>query len=178
MTSSHCLWTWRWCDVFNIALPHANFPSLVPFHYANKQGKQAGATTHTQKKYGKWHVSSKKREETCFYCWSFLAKQFGWWGSSPKRRIDIFFFFAKWRWWKAYPTNNALLLSSDAEIMSISTDWAYKSAQNVQKLVCNVCVHMYIMYSNCASILHATVGGWVRHFSAFMFLSEMKIKNN
>ncbi len=40
------------------------------------------------------------------------------------------------------PTNNALLinflLSSDAEILLLSTDWAYKSAQNVQRRVCNV----------------------------------------
>ncbi len=44
----------------------------------------------------------------------------------------------------------------------ISTDWAYKSAPNVQKRVCNVCV-----YSDWASILHATAGGWVcDHFDA------------
>ncbi len=43
-----------------------------------------------------------------------------------------------------FPTNSALvinfLLSSDAEISLISTDWACKSAPNVQKRVSNVCV--------------------------------------
>ncbi len=42
------------------------------------------------------------------------------------------------------PTNNALLinflLSSDAEILLIITDWACKSAPNVQKRVCNAYV--------------------------------------
>ena len=42
----------------------------------------------------------------------------------------------------AFPTNNALLicflLSSDAEILSISTDGAHKPAPNVQKRVCIV----------------------------------------
>ena len=42
------------------------------------------------------------------------------------------------------PTNNALLinflLSSDAEILLISADWACKSAPNVQKRVSNVCL--------------------------------------
>ncbi len=42
----------------------------------------------------------------------------------------------------ACPTTNTILinlwLSSDAEILLLSTDWAYKSALNVQKLVCNV----------------------------------------
>ncbi len=41
-----------------------------------------------------------------------------------------------------YPTNNALLisfrLSSDAEILLISEQWAYKSMRNVQNRVCNV----------------------------------------
>ena len=41
-----------------------------------------------------------------------------------------------------YPTNNALLINfllrSDAEILLIRSDCAYKSAPNVQKLVCNV----------------------------------------
>ena len=87
-----------------------------------------------------------------------------------------------------HPTNNALLinflLSSDAEILLISTDWAYESAQNVQKRVCNVYIfrlsfhfafhHWWLgvtilfswetktcKYSNWASILHAIIGGWV-----------------
>ena len=51
------------------------------------------------------------------------------------------------------PTNNTLLinfrLSSDAEILLMSTDWAYKSVANVQKHVCK-------MYS----ILHTAVAGW------------------
>ncbi len=41
------------------------------------------------------------------------------------------------------PTNNALSikfrLSSNGEILLISTDWAYKLVPNVQKCVCNVC---------------------------------------
>ncbi len=52
------------------------------------------------------------------------------------------------------PTNNALLinfqLSSDAKILLLSTDWAYKSAPNAT-----------CMYSDRACILHITVGGWV-----------------
>ncbi len=45
-----------------------------------------------------------------------------------------------------YPTNNALLinflLSSDAEILLIITDWAYKSVPNVQKRVCNMYIYI------------------------------------
>ncbi len=41
-----------------------------------------------------------------------------------------------------YPTNSELLincrLSSNAEILIVSTDWAYKSGPNVQKRVCKV----------------------------------------
>ena len=52
-------------------------------------------------------------------------------------------------------------LSSDAEILSLSTDWSYKRVPNMQKRapVCNVYIHTY---SNWASILHITVAGWVR----------------
>ncbi len=57
----------------------------------------------------------------------------------------------------SYPTNNTLLinfrLSSDAEILLISTDWADKRAKNV---------HALCTYSNRAFILHTTVGGWVK----------------
>ncbi len=46
---------------------------------------------------------------------------------------------------RGYPTNNALLinfgLSSDAEILLVSTDWAYKSAPNVQE-TCVQCVRI------------------------------------
>ncbi len=53
------------------------------------------------------------------------------------------------RSWKCnlpfFPTNNALLiifrLSSDAEILSISTDWAYESAPNMQN-TCMQRVHI------------------------------------
>ncbi len=53
-----------------------------------------------------------------------------------------------------FPTNNALLinfrLSSDAEILLISTDWAYKIG--AKRATCT--------FSNWASILHTTVSGW------------------
>ena len=60
-----------------------------------------------------------------------------------------------------HPTNNALLirfrLISDAKILLISTDWAWHQigAKTWQKHACNMCT-----YSNWASILHTTVGGW------------------
>ncbi len=50
----------------------------------------------------------------------------------------------------ARPTNNALLVNfrliSDAEILSISTDWACKSVPIVQKRVCNVYVFQLTLY--------------------------------
>ncbi len=56
------------------------------------------------------------------------------------RLINIFACISLLKFW--HPTNNALLtnfrLSSNAEILLISTGWAYKLAPNVQKRVCNV----------------------------------------
>ncbi len=42
------------------------------------------------------------------------------------------------------------------KFLSLSTDWACKSVRSVQKKVCAMCT-----CSDWASILHATVGGWV-----------------
>ena len=51
------------------------------------------------------------------------------------------------------PTNNALLtnlrLSSDADILLIITGWAYKSASNVQKRVCIVCMFQLSFHFAC-----------------------------
>ena len=62
------------------------------------------------------------------------------------------------------PTNNATLinfrLSSGAEILLISTDWAYKSD-----------VYAMCPYSDWTSILHTTVAGWV-------WVSQKKMKYN
>ncbi len=73
------------------------------------------------------------------------------------------------------PTNNALLiyflLSSDAEILLISTDWAYKSVPNMQKRVCNV--YTYIPTELPLCIPPLVVGkqhGKVKIFVLFCFL--------
>ncbi len=59
-----------------------------------------------------------------------------------------------------HPTNSALLinflLSSDAEILSLSTDWALQSGGKTCKNVYTTCT-----YSDWDSILHGTIRGWV-----------------
>ena len=60
----------------------------------------------------------------------------------------------------AIPTNNALLINlrliSDAEFfLLIITDWAHESGAKRAKSV-----HAMRTYSDWASILHVTVGGW------------------
>ena len=54
---------------------------------------------------------------------------------------------------QTYPSNNALLinfrLSFDAEILLLSTDWAYNSVPNVQKCVCTVYVFRLSFHFAC-----------------------------
>ena len=78
----------------------------------------------------------------------FFAQKRGW----GKKRIKKCSWKARWVYLLlmtaslslsiCHPTNNALLinfrLSSDAEILLISTEWAHKSVPNAQKHVCNV----------------------------------------
>ena len=63
---------------------------------------------------------------------------------------------------KIFPADSRLLisfrLSSNAEILLVSTDWAYELAPNVQKHVCNAYTKVY---SKWASILRTNVGGWL-----------------
>ena len=63
----------------------------------------------------------------------------------------------------SHPTNNALLtnfwLSSDAEIVLIRTNWACKLIPKMQKR----CMRHVPTYSDGASILHATIGGWANN---------------
>ncbi len=72
----------------------------------------------------------------------------------------------------ALPTNNALLimfrLSSDAEILLKSTDWAYKSAPNVQKLVRYVYIFRLSFHFAC----HRWWLGWRSWMDNYFFSLE------
>ncbi len=76
-----------------------------------------------------------------------------------------------------FPTHNALLvnfrLSSDAEILLISTNWACKSAPNLQKSVCN----MYIFQRSFHFAYHCCWLGWQgTYMEKNMTLQKIRIR--
>ena len=106
-----------------------------------------------------WRRRERRAEEKkrhfslwCLYFFSFLS-------FSSSRRSVTWHENAR----TTYPTNNGPLinfrLSSEAEILLKKAPTEHTNRhKNVQKHVSNVCIH----YSNWASTLHTTVGGWAR----------------
>ena len=88
-------------------------------------------------------LSLSMMTQTLPIIWRFLKRHV----EQKKKDDPKTFFFV------SYPTNNALLitfrLSSDSEILLLSTDWAYKLAQNVQRRVCNVHVFRLSFHFAC-----------------------------